>query len=143
MDNIKLTVNNPLTSKEIDVFYRPGMRLFQFMGDNQLTEEDNSKVLLEACKATIAANAMKEISADKNSKVTAYNEGVYFKAGKFLVRGKMTVERGEANERHVLLIREWRNKKALTSQKAIEHANAAIAELTGTNASEVTSQKAA
>jgi hypothetical protein len=133
-NNQKYTVSNPITGKDIEIVYRNGMRLFQFMGDNQLTDEDNSKALLEAVKAKIATGALESITSDGVSKVTKYDENVYFKSGKFHVRGKLTVERGEADEKHVELIREWRNKKALESQKAIERANVAIQELTKLNA---------
>lgn len=120
---IKVTFGNEQT----ECTYRRGMRFYQFMSENALKDEKHARELFTRCNQKDAQEMFETI--DKSELVSVKVSVKYdAKANGFK---DVTMLKAVSNKlsTNTDAIIEWRNKKALDSAKAIDHADTYLAGL--------------
>lgn len=117
-----------LGGESVSVYYKPGFRPGTFQSVNNLTDEAYSNELFAKAKAVAAKQSLEEVTGQGHVP-SVHKPSVYFSKGLFNKRISYTIECGQATLADSEMIREWRSKKELSSQKAIENANSYLAYL--------------
>lgn len=120
---IKVTFGN----EHVECVYRRGMRFYQFLSENAITDEKHGRELFTRCNQRDAQDIFE--SLDKTTLVSC-NVGVKFDAKVQGFRDVITLKSvSNKLSTNTDAILKWRSDKALASAKAIDHADTYLAGL--------------